>query len=247
MFWETFVDLCNNIKKSPNAVCKELGLSNAAATYWKRGSTPNSTTLKRVADYFGVSTAYFENALAGEKASGISISKLPIASAPDISKILGDVQKMPQEMIEELVEKMMEKETLSKLGVQQVSTKRFRVLGDIACGKPIYAEEHFETYVEASSSIKADFCVTAKGDSMINARIFDGDVVFIRKQPDVENGEIAAVIIDDSVTLKRVYKYPNRIELRPENPTYRVQNYEGEELEKIRILGKAVAFQSILI
>ena len=118
------------------------------------------------------------------------------------------------------------------------------MLGEIACGDPIYAEREYEAYVEASSDIQADFCLTAKGDSMINARIFDGDVVFIRQQPDVDNGEIAAVCIGDEVTLKRVYKYPNRLELRPENPTHKVKSYEGEQLYNIRILGKAVAFQS---
>ncbi len=130
--------------------------------------------------------------------------------------------------------------------ISPITTKRFPMLGNIACGKPIYADEDYETFVEASSNINADFCLTAKGDSMINARIFDGDIVFIKSQPDVENGEIAAVIINDEATLKRVYKYQNRIELRPENPMYDVLNYEGTELEQIQILGKAVAFQSYI-
>lgn len=135
---------------------------------------------------------------------------------------------------------------MDNYGLRPTETKKFRMLGKIACGKPIYANEEYETFIEASADIKADFCLTAQGDSMINARIFDGDVVFIREQPDVENGEIAAVIIGDDVTLKRVYKYPNRLELRPENPMHNVQNYEGEELNQIRILGKAVAFQSYI-
>lgn len=130
--------------------------------------------------------------------------------------------------------------------ISPIKTKKFRMLGKVACGEPIYANEEYETFIEASADINADFCLTAKGDSMINARIFDGDVVFIKSQPDVENGEIAAVIIGDEVTLKRVYKYPNRIELRPENPMHDVQNYENEKLEEIRILGKAVAFQSYI-
>jgi len=128
--------------------------------------------------------------------------------------------------------------------IKTITTKRFPVLGEIACGQPIYANQDYETYVEASNDIDADFCLTAKGDSMINARIFDGDIVFIKRQPDVDNGEIAAVIIGDEATLKRVYKYQTRIELRPENPTYPVLNYEGEDLNNIMILGKAVAFQS---
>lgn len=130
--------------------------------------------------------------------------------------------------------------------VRRIQTKKFPMLGDIACGNPITANQEYETFVEASDSINADFCVTAKGDSMINARIFDGDVVFIRSQSAVESGEIAAVIIDNDVTLKRVYFYDNRIELRPENPTYPVLNYEAEELNSVRILGKAVAFQSYI-
>ena len=133
---------------------------------------------------------------------------------------------------------------VSALGLQPIKLKKFPMLGEIACGEPIYANQEYETYIEASSDIQADFCLTAKGDSMINARIFDGDIVFIRKQSDVDNGEIAAVCIDNEVTLKRVYKYPNRLELRPENPMHNVQNYEGEALNNIIILGKAVAFQS---
>lgn len=135
---------------------------------------------------------------------------------------------------------------LENYGLKPIRLKKFPMLGEIACGQPIYANEDYETFIEASSDIKADFCLIAKGDSMINARIFDGDVVFIKSQPDVENGEIAAVIINDEATLKRVYKYPNRIELRPENPTHKVQDYEGEKLNEIRILGKAVAFQSYI-
>ena len=116
------------------------------------------------------------------------------------------------------------------------------VIGDIACGAPIFAEESIEGYAELDTRIKADFALRCHGDSMINAHIFDGDLVFIRSQPDVENGEIAAVVINDEATLKRVYKYPNRIELRPENPLFPVLQYEDAELESIRIIGKAVSF-----
>jgi len=79
---------------------------------------------------------------------------------------------------------------------------------------------------------------------MINARIFDGDIVYIRQQPNVENGEIAAVLIDNEATLKKVYRYPTRLELRAENPTFTPLEYEGEDMNKVRILGKAVYFFS---
>lgn len=135
---------------------------------------------------------------------------------------------------------------LEKYGLKAVKTKKFRMLGEIACGKPMYADEDYETFVEASADINADFCLTAKGDSMINARIFDGDIVFIREQPIVDNGEIAAVIICDenTATLKRVYIKPEKIILRAENPMYNDIVFEREEMNNVRILGKAVAFMS---
>lgn len=129
-----------------------------------------------------------------------------------------------------------------------VRTKKFPLLGSIACGKPIFAEEDFQTFVEASADINADFCLQAKGDSMIGARILDGDIVFIRRQPQVENGQIAAVIIEDEATLKRVNYLPekNMLILKAENPHYEDFVYIGEELNQINILGQAVAFQSLV-
>lgn len=129
-----------------------------------------------------------------------------------------------------------------------ITRKRFRMLGAIACGEPRYADEDHETYVEASADIQADFCLTAKGDSMIGARIMDGDIVFIREQPMVEDGEIAAVIIDDEATLKRVKynKEKQQLTLFPANDKYDPLVFIGEELNQIRILGKAVCFMSNL-
>ena len=132
--------------------------------------------------------------------------------------------------------------------VQTVDMAPVPLVGDVACGQPIVANREYETYVMADSKIrkKVNFCVRAKGDSMINARIYDGDVVFIKKMPTVDDGDIAAVIIEDSVTLKRVYydKTANRITLAAENPSYAPLIYQGEELDHIQILGKAIFFQS---
>ena len=130
-----------------------------------------------------------------------------------------------------------------------ISVKRLPLLGEISCGKPIYAEEQHESYAAADSNLNADFCLRANGDSMIGARIHDGDIVFIRSQSSVDNGEIAAVIINDEATLKRVYYYPEegKLVLTPENPRYAPLVYINEELNSIKILGKAVAFQSAII
>lgn len=130
--------------------------------------------------------------------------------------------------------------------IRPVATQRIPMLGEIACGKPIMCNEDRESYVEAGTQIKADFCLTCKGDSMIGAGIHDGDIVFIRKQDIVDNGQVAAVIIDNEATLKRVYFYPDKAKLvlQAENPQYEPLVYIGEELEDIHILGRAIAYQS---
>lgn len=129
-----------------------------------------------------------------------------------------------------------------------LKTKKVPLLGDIACGEPIFANEDHGEFVIASENITADFCLRAKGDSMIGARILDGDIVFIKEQTSVNNGQIAAVLIGDEATLKRVYYYPdkNKLVLGAENPAYEPFVYVGEELEEVKILGRAVAFQSVV-
>lgn len=120
------------------------------------------------------------------------------------------------------------------------------LLGTIACGEPILAAENIEDNVEVPENIHADFALRCKGDSMINARIHDGDIVYIRQQPAVNNGEIAAVLIGDEATLKRVYVYEDHVVLQPENPAYEPLVYFGETMSTVRILGKAVGFTSII-
>ena len=132
--------------------------------------------------------------------------------------------------------------------IHPIKLKKFPLLGEIACGKPIWADEDKESYIMADMDIDADFCLTAKGNSMINARIQNGDIVFIKQMDMVRNGDIAAVVIDDEATLKRVYYYPdkNKLVLNPENPDFEPLVYINEELNDIRILGKAVYFMSVV-
>ncbi len=126
-----------------------------------------------------------------------------------------------------------------------ISVKKIKLplLGEIACGKPIYADEQHEIYVDVDNDYGADFCLKANGESMINAGIDNGDIVLIKEMSMVNNGEIAAVIIEDEATLKRVYYYPEKgkLILNPENPLFEPLVYINEELNTIRIIGKAVA------
>ena len=193
---------------------------------------------KKVAEYLGISQqAYskyennlnsfnFETALKLGEILEISLDDLGLDyrsssenyTAPDYSNIKG-IMPLPE-------------------------MKKIPLLGAIACGEPIYKEEN--EWISLPTDIKADFCLRCEGDSMINARINDGDIVFIRACPEVDNGQIAAISINNEVTLKRVYYYPekNKLVLNPENPKYEPFVYTNEELNEVRILGKAVMFLS---
>lgn len=166
-----------------------------------------------------------------------SIEKMPINIIPPLAKIL---QCSPEYLMG------WEDADDTTNNTYQISTQTLPMLGSVACGEPIYCEEDRESYVKKGVEVKADFCLKAQGDSMINARINDGDIVFIRKQDIVNNGEIAVVIIDDSATLKRFYYYKekNMVILKPENPKYEDIILTDEALDNVRVLGKAVAFQS---
>lgn len=133
-------------------------------------------------------------------------------------------------------------------GFFPVKKKKFPVLGKVACGEPIFADEDRETWITASGDIDADFCLVAQGDSMTGAHIEDGDIVFIKQMDVVENGYIAVVLIEDEATIKYIDYRPetSTLILTPANPAFRTQIYQGEELNQIRILGMAVTLQKDL-
>lgn len=170
----------------------------------------------------------------------------------------GDIEKIPGDILEPLAKVLHTTEAWLMGWVSNSDTplpgdlmpipkmRTIPLVGTIACGEPILAAENIEGDVSAPEHIHADFALRCKGDSMINARIFDGDIVYIRQQPTVEDGEIAAVLVEDEATLKRVRLFPDHISLEPENPQFRPFVYWGEEMNNIRILGKAVAFTSVI-
>lgn len=170
----------------------------------------------------------------------------------------GDIEKVPGELLVPIAKALRttpaylmgweesEGQSSDIPGARPIKTRKIPLLGSVACGEPIFASQDFGVYVEVGTDLKADFALKAKGDSMIGARILDGDIVFIRSQEMVDDGEIAAVMVGDDVTLKRVYydREANVISLFAENPVYKPMRYNGAELDRIRILGKAIAFQS---
>lgn len=145
----------------------------------------------------------------------------------------------------------MEREDSTEFGRGALSAPQVRRvprIGTIACGEPILAEQNFDGYDAVPDFVNCDFTLVCKGDSMIGARICDGDIVCIKQQPEVENGQIAAVQIgEDSATLKRIRYLQGGVALWPENPAYAPMIFTGEDVSKIRILGLATHFISRVI
>ena len=130
----------------------------------------------------------------------------------------------------------------------EVTKRKFPVLGEVAAGKPIYMNEDRDCYVMADSEINADYCLIARGDSMVDLGIDDGDLVFIKQTDQLRDGDVGVVAIDDEATLKRVRydKLNNQITLISENKKYPPMIYKDEQLDHIHILGKAVFYQSMI-
>lgn len=115
------------------------------------------------------------------------------------------------------------------------------ILGHIQCGLPVFAEENYLGYFKLDPDLcKADFSLIADGDSMIDANIYEGDIVFFKKTPDVESGTIAAVLLEDEATLKKVIKTDNAVILQPENDAYNPIIVHKDDYININILGSMV-------
>lgn len=216
-FSERFKLLRKERGLSQAALATELGFTKSSVNMYERGDRePGLESLETIADFFNVDMDY----LLGKSDVQNRFLYTPASDAESVA-LPDNILPMP-------------------------ATYTVPLLGTIACGEPILAAENIEDDVDIPEHIHADFALRCKGDSMINARIHDGDIVYIRQQPTVNNGEIAAVLIGDEATLKRVYVYEDHVVLQPENPSYEPLVYFGETMSTVRILGKAVGFTSII-
>lgn len=216
-FSERFKLLRKERGLSQAALATELGFTKSSVNMYERGDRePGLESLETIADFFNVDMDY----LLGKSDVQNRFLYTPASDAESVA-LSDNILPMPV-------------------------TYTVPLLGTIACGEPILAAENIEDNVEVPEHIHADFALRCKGDSMINARIHDGDIVYIRQQPAVNNGEIAAVLIGDEATLKRVYVYEDHVVLQPENPAYEPLVYFKDAMQTVRILGKAVGFTSLL-
>lgn len=204
---------------SQQEFANRIGISKSSVNMYERGERePGFETLETIADYFHVDMDF----LLGKSEHR---NKFAWLNDLDDSK---ESFTLPQNIMP--IPKM----------------KKVPLIGTIACGTPILAVEDATEFINAPETMDIDFALECKGDSMINARIFPGDIVYIKRQPVVENGEIAAVLIGEEATLKKVYYTPgaNRIVLQACNPMYSDMVYTDAQLNEIKILGKAVWFMS---
>lgn len=235
--YEVIEQLCSERDIKPGKMCADLKISRGILSDLKAGRTKklSAKNLALIANYLQVSTDYIL------KQSGFTELFEGVGGASfNWSQYMKDVSTNIANRIDEASNSAPDIPNIIPLP----ETKKIPLLGTIACGEPILAVENIEDYITVIKSLNVDFALTCKGDSMINARIFDGDIVYIHQQDMVESGDIAAVLIDDEATLKRVKLYPDHIVLQPENPMYPPMAYWHEEMNNVRILGKAVAFVS---
>jgi len=204
--------------------------------------TANGYTQEELADKLGINRSRIGMYETGRREPDFETTEL-IADFfnVDVDYLLGRTSKTTM-----LPESMAHGELPRFPNIFPIKTRNVPLLGEIACGEPIFCNEGRESYIAAGTDIKADFCLKARGDSMTGARIMDGDIVFIQKDAPLEDGQIYAVAIDDEATLKRVYydAEDHMLQLVAENPAYKPLIYTGEKLDHVHILGKAIAFQS---
>ncbi len=167
------------------------------------------------------------------------IAKIPMKNIITIAKIIevAATELIANEEAREMLTDIPDTEEIPMMN-------KLPLLGKIACGEPLLAEGNIEEYQAVPINVDADFILRCKGDSMINARIYDGDIVYVKSQSYAENGSIVVAIIEDSATLKRVYRYPDKVVLQPENPAYPPLIYTERDFKKVYIVGKVVGFMS---
>lgn len=188
---------------------------------------------EKVAERLGVSPATIYRYEKGD------IEKVPVDSLAELAKILQTTPAYLMGWEEQPSPAASRKPTIPPGFEPMPAMDVVPLVGRIACGTPIMAEENIEQMVCVPSRWHSTFTLTCKGDSM-EPRIHDGDLVAIRKQPEVENGEIAAVRIGEEATLKHVYLHENFIELRPENPAFNSIILSRDDMNDVVIEGKAV-------
>ena len=197
MFWEKYLLCCEKINKSPTAVLTELGLSTTMASKWRNGSVPRETTLRKIANYFGVSVEYLK----------------------------GEEESTESEIVP----------------LDQSNLRMIPLYGSVAAGFGAYASDDIQDYMPIyfhnPSEAQDTLCIMVKGDSM-SPKIEDGDIIQVHKQDDVDNGQIAVVMVDDTEGYVKIVWHDNAgVDLQSINPNYPPMKFKGSDATRIRVVG----------
>lgn len=214
--------------KSQDEVAKILKISRPAYVSYETGRSKPSRKLTELSKLFNVSADYI---------MGLTDNPAPTTFAGQDGEHFFLFAGQQEYMM-----------NLAQYGLSSIqeTVKPLPIVGTIACGTPILAQENIDGYTYIDRKCHATFALRAKGDSMIGKRINDGDIVFIQQTEDVDDGEIAAVLIDGEATLKIVHRKGNTLILSPANNEYSPLVYQDGEADSVRILGKAVGFSAKL-
>ncbi len=230
-------DIIKSLRIENNMTQKQLAAAikvseSAVGMYEQNRRVPKYETLEVIADFFNVDMNYI-------------LGKSEIKQATPLwkYKIIQDLDMLDNLAQQEAMNRV--NELLYKKPV--IKSKLIPIVGDVACGNPIYAEENIQEYITVQENDNVDFALYARGSSMNNCKIDNGDIVFIKKQPIVNNGEIALVLIDDEATIKRFYDHGDRVILRPDstNPEYQEKEYSKKD-HTILIQGKVVFIKTFI-
>lgn len=218
MFYDKYRQLCDSIGKSPSAVAVEIGISKGTVSTWKNlGRTPQTAQLQKVAEYFGISI----DQLLDEKKNAPTAESCE-GEKPDWKKLLGATPYKPQQMAP--------------------------VLGTVRAGLPMYAEENIEGYLPIRQTDGAQyFWLNVRGDSMNAAGMDDGDQILVREQPEVENGQLAVVLVNgDEATVKYFRREGDLVILTPKsfNPVHQPQIYDLKKIS-VRVVGLVVESRKV--
>ncbi len=211
---------------SQQELANKLGLTRSAIGMYETGRRePDLETLEVFADYYNVDMNTLTGLYDAAK-DAIYLRQFNELSEEQKNRAIAYAQSLPKNV------------------TPLPPMNKVPLVGQIACGVPILAEENIEEYVDLPRHIRADFALECKGDSMVGAGIRNGDMVYIRAQPEVENGQIAAVLVDENeATLKRFYFDGQTVQLVSENPKYAPMVFVGEDISKrLRVIGRAVAY-----
>lgn len=202
-------------------------------------------TIKKIREEKGITQEELSNKLGYKTKSSISKIEKGLAEFP-ISKLRKIADALDVDVWEIIGFNSVEIDDINSLNVFSIHKNAVPILGDIACGIPITAEQNIDGYADLPDGVRADFALRCKGDSM-EPTFLDGDLVLIRLQGDVSDGKIAAVMMeaetDTEATLKRVHHIPGGLILIPDNQKkYGPRTFQGAEAAKVRILGVAVGY-----